>query len=182
MSLHTLWGLGSQAILLAWLSTKLLWRIQSRPRLAIAATVAAISLLPIFNGISAAMVVRGLFGDPSVTTIQLILIALAGRSTGIDRRAQLGLGLFGLVFYPLALGISDFDPYRFGYSPWPIVLILGFSAVLAWWRGSPVYLWLLSIDLAAFAVELHESTNFWDVLFDPLLVIYSLAKGIATKR
>jgi hypothetical protein len=42
-------------------------------------------------------------------------------------------------------------------------------ALARWWQGRTLGLWLLAIDLLAFACGILESTNFWDYAVDPLL-------------
>lgn len=181
-------GLASQALLVAWIVWKITARAPSRQRRLFVAGAAALSLIPIFplaDGVSAAMALRALWGDPSVTTVQLLALSLAGRPAVIGRAPAAALALFALAFYPLALGLGDFDPYRLGYAGWPalaLVAALGVAALLAWKRGQPLWLWLLAVDLAAFAAGLHESSNFWDVLFDPLLVAAAMILAVRGRR
>jgi hypothetical protein len=179
VSLHALYGLAAQALLIAWIAW-IVWhfatRAPSRQRRLFAAGAAALALIPIYpwaDGVSAAMALRALWGDPSVTTLQLLALSLAGRPARIGRAPAAALALFGIGFYVLALGLGDFDPYRLGYPGWPavaLVAVLAAGALLAWRRGQPLWLWLLTVDLAVFAAGLAESGNLWDALFDPLLV------------
>jgi hypothetical protein len=48
---------------------------------------------------------------------------------------------------------------------------------MLWWKRQDVWLLILAIDLAAYAGGLFA--NLWDALFDPLLVLLSLA--VATR-
>ena len=131
--------------------------------------------------VSPAMALRGLWGDPSITTVQLLVLSLLGRSPAALNRSwicPLGLALLGVAFYFLALGLgeglADYDPYRLGYQPWALLPFLALPALYAWWRGQALGLWLLSIDLLAWAAGLPESPNLWDTLLDPLLVLACL--------
>jgi hypothetical protein len=127
-----------------------------------------------YGGQSFAAAMRALWGDPSITTLQLLILAIAGRApTAFARgwRAPTLIAVFSLLFYTLALGVGDFDPYRLGFHPVLLLTLLALPALLLWWRGQPLWLWLLAFDLLAFAAGLLESTNFWDYLTDPLLAL-----------
>ncbi|HEY3432351.1 MAG TPA: hypothetical protein VGK09_07370 [Rhodocyclaceae bacterium] len=143
---------------------------------ALAAVAGLLSLIPVPE-VSLAMALRGLWGDPSITTLQLLALGLMGRSPtafASGWRAPLLLALIGTIFYPLALGLGDFDPYRLGYQPWLLIAVLALPALVFWWRGQHLWLWLLTIDLLAWAAGLPESPNLWDTLLDPLLVLACL--------
>jgi len=179
------YGLAAQALLLAWIASGLAARLPPRHRLGLAGAVAALALIPLAEGISAAMALRALWGDPSVTTAQLLASSLAGRPARVGRLPAAALAVFGIGFYVLALGAGDFDPYRLGYPGWPALALaaaLGAAAFAAWGRGRPLYAGLLAVDLTAFAVGLHESPNLWDVLFDPLLVAVAAVVAIRGPR
>lgn len=182
MTAHLAFGLASQALLVAWIVWQFAARAPYRQGRLFAAAGAALALVPLADGVSAAMALRALWGDPSVTTLQLLALSLAGRPANIGRAPAAALGLFGIAFYPLALGLGDFDPYRLGYAAWPLLAVLGAAALVAWRRGHPLYLWLLAVDLAVFALGLPESGNLWDVLFDPLLVGAALFSAIRAPR
>lgn len=93
--------------------------------------------------------------------------------------------LFGMaLFYILALGSWNFDPYTYGYQPWVILISLG-----AWviWRGRdlPGMTLLLAVDLAIFALHGLTSDNLWDYLIDPVLMIVigiSVIRGVMSGR
>jgi hypothetical protein len=170
---HTLYGLAAQVLLVAWIVWQLAARAPSSQRRLFAAGGAALALVPLADGVSAAMALRALWGDPSATTLQLLALSLAGRPARIGRAPAAVLALFGIGFYVLALGLGDFDPYRLGYPGRPavaLVVVLAAAALLAWRRVQPLWLWLLAVDLAVFAAGLAESGNLWDALCDPLLV------------
>ena len=96
------------------------------------------------------------------------------------------LALFaGLVlFYTLALGSWSLDPYAYGYQPWAL-----FGVLAAWaiWRGRnmPGLLLLLSLDLTVYGLHGLASSNLWDYLVDPVLMIVlgiSLIRGVMSRR
>lgn len=179
-SAHAIFGLAAQALIAAWLINLASRRIPLCIRAVVIMGGAGFVLLPMDNGLSAAMAMRALWGDPSVTTLQLLALSLVGRPVSVGRLPAAALAIFGIAFYALALGVGDFDPYRVGYAAGPLVAVLAGAAVGAWWRGQALYLWLLAIDLAAFGFGVLESNNLWDYLFDPLLVAAALV--IALRR
>ncbi|HQR03264.1 MAG: hypothetical protein JSR19_10325 [Proteobacteria bacterium] len=158
-----------QVLLLAWLFTRVLprrWHL-------VAAALSLLSLAP-WGEVSPAMALRGLWGDPSITTVQLLVLALFERTPQAIARGWRGpaiLTLIALVFYPLSLGMSDWDPYRLGYQPGLLVALLAVPALWAWWRGEALWLWLLAVDLVAWSAGMLESANLWDTLLDPLLAV-----------
>lgn len=191
--MNSFFALAAQALLIAWIVSRFTARMPYRQRRLFQIGAATMALIPLADGVSAAMALRALSGDPSITTVQLLALSLAGRPASIGRAPAAALALFGFVFYTLSLGLGDwglgnwslgdFDPYRIGFAAWPLAAALGVAALLAWWRGQPIYLWLLAVDLAVFATGLSESTNLWDTLFDPLLVLAALiAAARATRR
>jgi len=166
-----------QSLLIAWIAAKRLGRSKI---LAIGLGLAA--LIPLHDDVSTAMALRGLWGDPSITTLQLVVLSLFSRMPpSISRGWRLPaiFAIAGIAFYALVLGCSNVDLYRFGYQPAAMVGVLSVLALLAWWRGHVRFVWLLAFDLFAFAAGLHESPNLWDTLFDPLLVITALVLTVS---
>ena len=90
-----------------------------------------------------------------------------GGASGARRVRSRGLSLL----YPLALGISPFDPYALGYHGRVrgLLVALALVAVFAWWRGRLLLLLALLLGVGAFRLEALESTNLWDYLLDPWL-------------
>ena len=167
----------AQLLLLAFILARLLPR-----RLAGLVLPLCLAALIPFDGVSAIMVSRSLWGDPSITSLQLLVIALAGARPAALCQDWLPPALIaatGSAFYALALGSGPFDPYRYGYQPVILVVLLALAALYLWRRGQSLWLWLLVIDLLAFALGLPESTNLWDTLLDPLLI---LACGVLAVR
>lgn len=138
-----------------------------RPRMALLATAVAL-----IGGIAPLML--GTFGAPSLTLLLLAIFQLAGRPPSpVNGQTALGLLFFALIFYPLALGWGNFDPYALGYQPWPLLGALLPLAGALYWRRQDLWLLILSGDLAAYAGGLF--VNLWDALVDPLLVLLALA-------
>ena len=163
----------TQLLIIAWLLTVLGMRSRF-----IAAIVALLALLPVHEGVSLAMALRGLWGDPSITTLQLLALSYAGKTPATLRhgwRVPAAIALLSLALYASALGPWNIDLYRLGYQAAVLVASLGAIALIGWWRGQALYLWLLAIDLLAWRAGLLESSNFWDALLDPLLMFVMLA-------
>lgn len=120
-----------------------------------------------------AMAAYGTFSTPSVTLLQLALLALlTPRPTPLSFRPALVLLLIAAAFYPLALGWTSFDPYALGYQPRFLLLALIPLAAVIYWLRADRWLLILAIDLAAYASGVFA--NLWDVLFDPLLILLAL--------
>ncbi|GAB2180499.1 hypothetical protein DLREEDagrD3_07220 [Denitratisoma sp. agr-D3] len=146
-------------------------------RLHLVAILGGLLILIPLPEVSPAMALRGLWGDPSITTLQLLVLSLVSRRPKAFTEDWQGPALIAFaaaLFYPLSLGLGDFDPYRLGYQPWRLILVLTLPALYCWWRGHNLWLWLLSIDILAWAAGLLESPNFWDTLLDPLLAVACL--------
>ena len=133
-------------------------------------------------GVSAAGFVRGMTGDLSITTLFLLTLSLmrsfSNRITAGDENrlaALLVILITAALFYPLALGLGMFDPYRLGYGNlWFMAALL----VLAVWsslRYSTLLATCIALAVAAWAAGWYESPNLWDYLLDPWLALYAFA-------
>ena len=147
----------------------------------LALLLALLALVPV-QGVSLAMALRGLWGDPSITTLQLLVISFAGKAPPALRygyRVPLCIALLAAALYASALGPGNIDLYRLGYQPAALITVLGTVTLIAWWRKQALWLWLLTIDLIAWRIGSGggwlESTNLWDYLLDPLLMLAMLA-------
>ncbi len=133
-------------------------------------------------GLSLAGFVRGITGDLSLATLILLGLALVRSLAGRvlveehNRRAMLlAILIAAALFYPFALGLSMFDPYRLGYGDlWFMAALLG-VAVWAGLRYSTLLAWCIALAVAAWGIGWYESPNLWDYLFDPWLAIYAAA-------
>ena len=169
----------AQSLIAAWLVLQIapLRSLPTGVPVLAAITAALLVQVPFADGLSAAMALRGLIGDPSITTVQWLALSLVGRTPAAVSRgwvAPMAILLLGLLLYPAALGAIDMDTYRVGYQPALLITLLALPALAAWARGQALYLWLLGIDLLAFAAGLPESANLWDSLIDPLLFVAAL--------
>ncbi len=90
--------------------------------------------------------------------------------------------LLGIPFYPMALGLSWFDPYSLGYNPLFGLLIFLISLV-AWLipSGRVIAFWM-SFALLVNSWSIGESSNLWDQLFDPVVFILSTIWGVRSLK
>jgi hypothetical protein len=148
-----------------------------------ASLLAAIILISIpLWGLSLSGFVRGITGDLSIATLALLVVALARSLSGYALvedanrlRTLRAIAIAAVVFYPLALGFTAFDPYRPGYGNlWFIVLLLG-MAVWSVLRYSTFFALCIALAVAAWSAGWYESPNLWDYLLDPWLAIYAIA-------
>jgi len=146
----------------------------------LAAMIVALSI-PLW-GVSPAGFVRGITGDLSIAALVLLVLALVRSLTGRalveeqNRNAMLrAILIAGLLFYPLALGLGVFDPYRLGYGNlWFMMVLFGLAAWSSL-RYSILLALCIASAVAAWSVGWYESANLWDYLLDPWLAIYALA-------
>jgi hypothetical protein len=162
-------------------------RVQALPlRRRAGALGAAIIVLSIpLWGVSPAGFVRGMTGDLSISTLVLLALALVRSLSGhalageANRQAMVkAIAIAALIFYPFALGVGMFDPYRLGYGNlWFMAALLG----LAVW-GSLRYSMLLAsciaLAVAAWTCGWYESPNLWDYLLDPWLAVYAITAQV----
>lgn len=141
----------------------------------------AIGLFFPIYGLSFAEWLRSVIGDLSMLTLIIFSDSLLRRlfkRSFLDASSRntllLGVGILGLVFYPLALGLGSFDPYQLGFTPLILPLVLGLISVYAWFAGKRIIAIILLLPLIAFNVQLLESVNLWDYLMDPILLMYAL--------
>lgn len=139
-----------------------------------AALAAGIAVVP-WGGLPIAGYLRGVTGDLSVTTLVLLSMGFAG---GLERRERLALSLFvitaALFLYPMALGLGPFDPYRLGFSPRGLLVALFGVALFASLREHYVLLLCVAGAVLAHALGLFESSNLWDYLVDPWVLVAAI--------
>lgn len=133
------------------------------------------------DGLSLAVYLRSHIDDLAVTTLvfmawgclrRLDLLAPAQRNkTGV----LILFAALGLVLYPATLGLSDMDPYRFGYSPRPMLILMALLTFGLFYLRNSLAVVMLACATLAFVVGIKPSQNYWDYLVDPLLGLYCCA-------
>jgi hypothetical protein len=76
------------------------------------------------------------------------------------------------VLYPATLGLSYLDPYRFGFSPRPMLIFVGLLTAGLFYLRNYLAVVLLASATLAFIAGIKPSQNYWDYLVDPLLGLY----------
>lgn len=164
-------------------------RLTRLHRAVLQSAVFALMLIP-FGVLPFAAYLRGATGDLSITALVLLWCVLPknfwpgtrlrpwlGGSTGDSesRRALLMLvALVALVFYPLALGVGAFDPYRLGYGDPTFVAALLLIALAAWIWKYHLIASCIAFAILAWTMGWYESDNLWDYLLDPWVSLYAL--------
>lgn len=145
--------------------------------------LALVSFVPI-NGLSLAAYVRSFTDDLAISTLVLLgwvsLLRLGVvQPLPYGQRLQVVLlfGLLALSLYPATLGLTYVDPYRWGFNPRPMIVLMGLAALVLLWLRNPLGVWMLGAGTLAFALRLKASENYWDYLIDPLLAGYCLVAG-----
>lgn len=155
-------------------------RLSRRYRIVVAMLLLALTQLPV-EGIALAGQWRATVGEPAVTTVLLLLLMAVNKIHGHRPTMPTGLrhylplvGIVAVIFYPLTMGASLLDPYRLGYQPHLMLIVVMGLALWCWYRREFVPALLLGLATAAFAFDLLTSTNYWDYLLDPLLGVFGL--------
>lgn len=153
-------------------------RLSTRHLSWLLAMVFLLALLPL-NDLPLAGYTRGMVGDLSIPTLVLIGLAVLrpyGIAASEKSRAQLLLVIAAvtLIFYPMTLGISLYDPYRLGYGDTGFFIAVLLIALWAWWRQSNLIVLCIALATLEWSLGIYESSNVWDYLLDPLLASYAL--------
>jgi len=133
---------------------------------------------------------RGLTGDLSITSLCLLAMALFKKLDGlsfvdISVKEKCILMRFivvvGLIFYPLALGLTSFDPYSLGYqNMYGVGVVLGLTLMI-FLSGYTVMATMLIFAVLAWDIQLLQSVNLWDYLLDPFVFFYALGSVVRCK-
>jgi hypothetical protein len=133
------------------------------------------------DGLSLAVYLRSHIDDLAITT--LIFMAWGClRRLGLLAPAQQNktgvlilFAVLGLLLYPATLGLSDLDPYRFGYSPRPMLVFFALLTLGLCYLRNHLAVVMLAGATLGFIAGIKPSQNYWDYLVDPLLGLYCCA-------
>ncbi len=153
--------------------------------LAMASVSGLLVILPI-GGLSVGRWLVSLYANPSIPMTALLFSWIMKTSFKIeilDHSAIQTCRFFSLVagaaLYPMALGIGTVDPYSAGWHfSWLFVILLVITLVLVFFNNR--FSMVLLAAILAYNLRLLESSNLWDYLVDPVLVIISIA-GLARR-
>lgn len=145
--------------------------------------LALLSFIPVAD-LSLAAYVRSFTDDLAISTLVLMVwasllrLGVVAPVNGVHRGEVLVLFVaLALVLYPATLGLTYFDPYRWGFNPRPMIVMVGLAALWLLWLRNTLGVWMLAVATLAFALRLKASENYWDYLIDPLLAGYCLLAG-----
>lgn len=144
----------------------------------------AASFIPI-NELPLAAYVRSFTDDLAISTLVLLVWVGLRRLWVVQvlrRPHQVQMlvvfGLLSVALYPATLGLTYFDPYRWGFNPRPMIVLVGALTVLMLMLRNTLAVWMLTVGTLAFALRLKASENYWDYLVDPLLAVYCVVAGL----
>ncbi|WP_095133303.1 hypothetical protein [Pseudomonas sp. Irchel s3h14] len=145
-------------------------------RIALLAVLLAVSFISL-DGLSLAAYLRSYIDDLAITSMvfmawgclrRLDILPPARGKTGV----LILFAAMALVLYPATLGMSDLDPYRFGYSPRPMLIVLAVLTLGLFYLRNGLAVVMLASATLAFIAGIKPSQNYWDYLVDPLLGLY----------
>jgi hypothetical protein len=176
-----IWSTLVPLLLLVWFFQRVSG-LHGWPGFALASVLGLGTLLFPWFGHAVPYWLAGLTPNFSVIMAGLLIVAIAGRTTGctIFGRGEWNTAwIFGAVasamLYPSALGLGPqtFDSYALGW-PWlfwghSLFLFAGvtLTAAVLLWRDNR-FGYLLLLTLIGYAAGFQESENFWDYLIDPV--------------
>ena len=187
MSANAVFGLFGCGLLSLAVAAKALrlQRLSVRARIAVLLVLGLAAFVP-FGGLSLAAYVRGVTGDPSISTLALAGAACIAELTGRrligqrDLRALTWLVAAAAVFlYPFALGLTLFDPYALGYGSIELVTALLLVTLAAWRARLNAVVLIIIAAVVAYLGGAYESRNLWDYLIDPMVSAYALVRLLA---
>ena len=160
------------------------FRFTARWRPWLLPVLVVVSVIPI-NELPLAAYVRSFTDDLAISTLVLlgwVALSRLGVVQPLARPHQVQMlllfGLLSLVLYPATLGLTYFDPYRLGFNPRPMIVLVAVAALLMLWLRNALAVWMMVIGTLAFALRLKASENYWDYLVDPLLAGYCVVAGL----
>lgn len=146
-------------------------------RIVLLIALLAASFIPL-NGLSLAAYLRSHIDDLAITTLVFMVwgcLRKLGFLPPAQQSATIVLIIFAamaLVLYPATLGLTYLDPYRLGFSPRPMLIVVALLTIGLFYQRSHLAVVMLASATLAFIVGIKPSHNYWDYLVDPLLGLY----------
>ena len=150
------------------------------PRVALLGVLLAASFLPV-GGLSLAAHLRSYIDDLALTTLVFMAwgclrrLNILGPAPQDKTSVLVTFAVLALGLYPATLGLSDLDPYRFGYSPRPMLVGIALLTIGFFHQRNGLGVAMLAGATLAFMLGIKPSQNYWDYLIDPLLGLYCCA-------
>lgn len=151
--------------------------LQRTWRAGLLAALLAASFLPV-GGLSLAAHLRSYIDDLALTTLVFMAWCCLRRLDILaptPRNKIQVLVIFAVMtlgLYPATLGLSELDPYRFGYSPRPMLVVMALLTLRLFYLRNGLAVMMLTAATLGFTFDIKPSQNYWDYLIDPLLGIY----------
>jgi hypothetical protein len=165
------------SMVVLWIGSRYKWQ---STRMAIGVAIASLAMLIPVHGLSLFMYVWSIISDLSLTSKTYLVAWLLYRLGGpvvMDMKevgkVMRGITIIGLLFYPLSLGLSSFDPYSTGYSASILIVLTVVLLVYGMRKGYLVLSASMLLALWAYLLGLMESDNLFDYLLDPMLFLYA---------
>ena len=147
-------------------------------RVALLLALLAVSFIPL-DGLTLAAYLRSHIDDLAVTTLVFMawgclrrMDVLPPAQQGQKTSVLILFAVMALALYPATLGMSDLDPYRFGFSPRPMLVFVALLTLGLFYLRNYLAVVMLAGATLAFVVGIKPSHNYWDYLVDPLLGLY----------
>ena len=140
----------------------------------------AASFIPL-DGLSLAAYLRSHIDDLAMTTLVFMAWGCLRRLGFLPAAQQdktrvlIIFAALALALYPATLGLSHLDPYRFGFSPRPMLIVFALLTAGLFYLRSYLAVVMLASATLAFIAGVKPSHNYWDYLVDPLLGLYCCA-------
>ena len=152
---------------------------------AILASVSALMVILPISGLPAGRWLISLYPNPSIPMTALLFSRVLKNAFQVNlldvsaiQTAQVFSLLAGAALYPMALGVVAFDPYPAGWHfSWLFVILLGVTLVMLFLKNR--FSVVLMTTILAYDLHLLESSNLWDYLVDPILILVAIAGLIA---
>ena len=181
MNMQAMYGLLSQGVLVAAaLRAVRLWlgRAAPAPRAAELWLPLLLVLITPVDGVSIAGHLRGLWGDPSVVSLGVLVLFLR-RPAVVPAWPHprlcllitllITLPFFFTLFLPVPM--ITWDLYAMGLQPWTLLAAIASAAIVMRHRAGGPWTALVGVALLAWSAGLMESDNLWDYLVDPGLLL-----------
>ncbi|WP_419710242.1 hypothetical protein [Pseudomonas sp. NFX224] len=149
-------------------------------RIALLVALLAASFIPL-DGLSLAVYLRSHIDDLAITTLIFMAWGCLRRLGFLPPAQQdktcvlIIFAALALLLYPATLGLSDLDPYRFGYSPRPMLIVFALLTLGLFYLRNGLAVVMLAGATLTFIAGIKPSQNYWDYLVDPLLGLYCCA-------